>query len=124
MATIFKFVKIKDSDQIIIDEVHRHKSKPNPVIVRFLNWSDRNKVWEARHHTPKPYIVNEDLPDDYKRARGRLIPVIKAAKAAGLKPTLIMDTIQVKGKMYRTDQLDEFVSCGRYLLTDLEEKPK
>jgi len=37
MAAIFKFMKIKDSDQIIIDEIHRlkyhDKSKPNPVNV-------------------------------------------------------------------------------------------
>jgi len=87
-------MKIKDSDQIIIDEVHglksHDKSMPNPVIVRFLKRSDRNKVWEARRHTPKPYIVNEALPDDYTKARGRLIPVMKAAKSGGLKSTLII----------------------------------
>jgi ribA/ribD-fused uncharacterized protein len=111
MAIIFKSMKIKDSDQIIIDEAHRlrnsDKSKLNPVIVRFLKRSDRNKVWEARRHTPTPYIINEDLPDDYKKARGRLIPVMKAAKAAGLKSTLIMDKVKIEGKMYSTDQLNE-----------------
>ncbi|KAK2146076.1 hypothetical protein LSH36_633g01002 [Paralvinella palmiformis] len=80
---------------------------PNPIIVRFLNRSERNKVWEARRLTPKPHTVNEDLPDDYKKACGRLIPVMKAAKAAGLKSTLIMDTVKVEGTIYSTDQLDE-----------------
>ena len=51
-------MKIKDTDQIIIDEVHRlkshDKSKPNPVIVRFLKRSERNEVWEARRLTRKP----------------------------------------------------------------------
>ena len=56
MATIFESMKINDSGQITIDEVHRlkyiDKSKPNHVIVRFLKRTDRNKVWKTRHPLP------------------------------------------------------------------------
>ena len=106
--TIFKEMKIKDSEKIIIDEVHRinSKAKTRPIIMRFLKKSDRNKVWEARRNTPKPYILNEDLPDAYKKSRGQLMPVMRAAQAAGLKSTMVMDKIKVDGKLYGVDQLN------------------
>ncbi len=116
ITTIFTSMNIKDSSKIIIDVIHRNKaydkSKPRSVTIRFLKRSDRNKVWEARRRTPAPLILNEDLPEAYKKTRGYLMPVLKAAQAAGLKSTLVMDKVKVDGKLYSCDQLDKLpVSC-------------
>ncbi len=35
------------------------------------------------------------------------MPVLKAAKAAGLKSTMVMDKVKVDGKLYSIDQLDK-----------------
>jgi ribA/ribD-fused uncharacterized protein len=102
-------MKIQESEKIIIDEVYRihSKTKTRPIIIRFLKKSDRNKVWEARRYTPKPFVLNEDLPDAYKRSRGHLMPVMRAAQAAGLKATMVMDKVKVDGKLYGVDQLNK-----------------
>ena len=73
------------------------------------SWSGQTGI---RFGKPGATLPNHILPTKTslktpKKARGRLIPVMKAAKSAGLKSTLIMDKVKVERIFYSTDQLDE-----------------
>jgi len=101
---------VQDADTIDIDDIHRlgatQKGNPRPKIVRFLRRYQRQDVWDARRHLKgTPYSMNEDLPDVYKRARSILVPVMKAARTAGSKATLVLNKVKIDGRLYGIDDI-------------------
>ena len=96
---------------IIIDAIHRKpgpKERPRAVIVRFLQRTDRQRVWDARRNLKgTPYSLNEDLPEQYNRSRSILVPIMKSARTAGYKATLVLDKVKIDGRLYGTDQLSQ-----------------
>lgn len=53
---------------INFDTAHRFQTKSNrntfsrPIRVRFISFSDRNKVYESKEYLPENIFINEDLP--------------------------------------------------------------
>ncbi|KAK2145168.1 hypothetical protein LSH36_697g00015 [Paralvinella palmiformis] len=45
-------------------------------------------------------------PNGYNVSRSQLLPVMKAAKAAGMKATLVQDKVKLEGRLYGTDELE------------------
>ena len=54
--------------------------------------------------------MNEDLPEEYLKARRILVPVMKAAIAAGYKSTLKLDKVMIDSRLYGTNQLTQLPS--------------
>ena len=68
--------------------------------------SDRNRIWEARAALNKTKLfLSEDYPEDYKRQRNLLKPVLSAARAKGAKATLVGNKIRVEDKIYSANQI-------------------
>ncbi len=86
----------------MIDDIHRNmwsKENPKPITVRFVKRTDRHRVWGARKYLKNTnFIMSEDLPQIYQKARSALVPVMKAARAAGYKTTLVQDKVRIDGK--------------------------
>ena len=103
---------IIDANLIMIDVAHRlgqaSPRRPRPIIFRLLMKSDRNRIWQARTTLNKTKLyMSEDYPEDYKRQRNLLKPVLSAAKSSGAKATLVGNKIRVEGKLYSADQIDD-----------------
>jgi ribA/ribD-fused uncharacterized protein len=111
VSRIFKTMGIQDPQNMVIEATHRmgivSKSRPRPIIIQFLHKSDRQKVWEARRKLKGTNIsLNEDFPEAYNISRSQLLPVVKAAKAAGMNATLVQNKVKVDGHLYGTDELE------------------
>ncbi len=93
MCKIWSDMGIINPRDILIDDIHRNqwsKETPKPITIRFIKRTDRHKIWGARRQLKQTtYSMSEDLPEVYKKARGILVPVMKAAREAGYKTTLV-----------------------------------
>ena len=80
--------KCKIPDQVTIERAHRltprpagrGPRKPRPLIVRFLDYNQRERVRKARRQLPQDIRVTEDLPWQIRKARGQLTKDLEAAK--------------------------------------------
>jgi ribA/ribD-fused uncharacterized protein len=116
ITTIHKVLtnmKVSDVQSIHIDDIHRLGPKPSttrsrPIIVRLLARSDRHKIWEARRNLKGTKIIlSEDFPEEYVCDRNILRPVVRAARANGLKATLVANKVKVDGRVYGVDQMKQ-----------------
>ena len=88
------------------------KNAVKPVIVRFKNSSDREKVW-LRKPAIKDRNLNicEDFPKSIAYNRRKLFPVFsKARKITGMEKSSVSikgDVLFIRGKRYTVDNLDE-----------------
>ena len=77
-------------DRVVIERAHRlgsrptgaRASKPRPLIARFLDFNDRERVKAARRNLPRDVRVTEDLPWQIRQARRQLSDDLEAAKQA------------------------------------------
>ena len=79
-----------DSDRIVIERAHRlgrvpapqrrGAVTPRPLIVRFLDYNDRERVRGARRNLPRDVKVTEDLPWQIRQARGSLNSALEEAR--------------------------------------------
>ena len=115
---VYEFLKtnlgINDAEKnIVIERCHRDQKYPNQepasIIVRFLDFNDREKVWGQRNMVNKDrdnkFYINEDFPQEVERKRSFLRPYVKAAYANNMKATLLVDTLLVEGEKYTVDNL-------------------
>ena len=107
MVTISKVIQIMgiDATAIPFDAIHRtgisFNSQPRTIHARFTNRTDRDKVWAARRALNKsPYVISEDLPKAYQKARLTLKPVMAAAWANEKKAVFVKDKLKVDGHLY------------------------
>ena len=107
MVTISKVIQIMGIDAIAIpfDAIHRtgisFNSQPRTIHARFTNRTDRDKVRAARRALNKsPYVISEDLPKAYQKARLTLKPVMAAAWANEKKAVFVKDKLKVDGHLY------------------------
>ena len=76
-------------DKVTIERAHRlgqrpppgrKPAKPRPLIARFLDFNDRERVRDARRQLPKTIRVSEDLPWQIRQARTQLSAALDEAK--------------------------------------------
>ena len=84
-------------------------NRPRTIVVRFLLYSDREKVWKASWGLKdKVHYVKEDFPDKVKENRKLLLPVLRVArKCPSVKNcSLRGDKLIVNGSQYTADNLE------------------
>ena len=79
-------------ENVIIERAHRlgkprgkprsgnQTTPPRPLIVRFLDYNDREKVRTARRRLPKDVKVSQDFPWQIRQARGSLNAALEEAR--------------------------------------------
>ena len=116
-------VKKEDVDAMRCVRVHRigkpltqvqSKNTPPPrsIIVRFNDYSDRQKVWECRKnlgHTK--YSVNENFPQSVEYNRRKLYPIYKLAKKSEALQEKVTLKNDVLTSITRNLQLTISISC-------------
>ena len=116
MYTFFENIMgIADAREISIERAHRLYTKQEkdnrPIIVKFLSFKDRQKVWQKRSTLAKQAVrIFEDYPIDVQAKRQKLWPIFKFAQ--GLKTefknvSLSGDKLYLNGKLYTTNNLDK-----------------
>ncbi len=105
-----EFFTTLDQDSVPLVRCHRLGAKPSkqprPMIVRFQNSLDRNRVWSKRFTLKGKNIwLKEDLPASIEKKRQRLYPVQKEAKRLGKKTKLIADRLTIDGVSYTVETL-------------------
>lgn len=79
---------LKIGKDIKIERAHRlgrrraGNQKPRPIIAKFLDYNDRQRVWNDRK-TRQNIFTAEDFPAEIREARRMLSPDVKAARDAG-----------------------------------------
>ena len=105
-------------NKMIIVRCHRLGSPgPNgakfnrPMIVRFLNYNDRQLIWMKRFDiTNKSLSISENYANGVEKRRRLLYPVVKKAKSTnnGVKAYLRGDTLHIDNKTFTlNDNIDE-----------------
>ena len=87
----------------------RHKSN-NPIIVRFKEYSDRERVWNSKTNiSDRTLSISEDFPKDIAYNRRKLFPVFTKARRVLDKKVVSLkaDNLLINGKRYTVDNLDE-----------------
>jgi ribA/ribD-fused uncharacterized protein len=103
-------LQLQDADKIVLQRVHRLPSekKPRPIIVRFMLFGDRIRVWEARSKLKKSGLfIYEDLPKEYANRRRILYPVMQHARSLGHHAIIKADRILIDGQSYTVSNLNK-----------------
>ena len=97
-------MQIPNADNILIDNIHRLPGRPRgtkPVIVRFVRYMDRDRVWAAKKKLYQTDIfIREHLQADVAARQRELMPVFKALKSNGETVSLTRDTITHAKRQY------------------------
>ena len=101
-------LKIKDAHLIRFQRCHRlgikpkKMSTPRDIIVRFVFFQDREKIWENRQLLAGTNIImSEDFPSEIESRRTQLYPILKVARKNGYKCKLVVDKLIINGQRYR-----------------------
>ena len=92
------------------------------VIVHFLLFSNREKVWAQRFKlNGKNLVIKEDFPPTVEQARSRLYPICKAARANNSKASLVANYLLIDGRQYtmipcRCSVTNDFVTCRKDII--------
>ena len=105
---------IINSDTIEFQRCHRLggrsdiDTKGRDIIVRFLRYQDRMKVWNNRRKLAGTnYFISKDFPGEIQKRRQRLLPVFKEAKRRQKKVSLVADKLILEGVRYTVESLDK-----------------
>ena len=104
-----KELKMQNVEKIKFQRVHRLPSerKPRPMIIRFMWYADRNRVWEERSKLKKTKLfLSEDFSKEYASRRRTLYPVWKRAKDLGHTASLRGDSLIIDNKKYNINNLN------------------
>ena len=90
--------------------LYERRATRKPIIVRFFNYSDRERVWAKKSNITDKFVrLGEDFPKDIAYNRRKLFPVFtKARKSLDKKlVTLKADNLIISGKRYTVNSLDQ-----------------
>ena len=77
---------------------------PDPYTSGLVRRSDRYTIWANRRNLKgTEYVLHEDLPDSYVKARGQLRPIMIAAQQ---KAMFIGDKLKVDDKIYEVGDIN------------------
>ena len=90
--------------------LYDRRATRKPIIVRFQNYCDREKVWSNKSAITDKFVrLGEDFPKQIAYNRRKLVPVfVKARNTMDKKlVTLKADNLIINGKKYTVDTLDQ-----------------
>lgn len=116
VRTFFKNqLKISDVEINLIKFVRCHRLRANkggavrPIIVRFCEYVDREKIWRCLNELPKKtaYYMSEDFPAQVAYNRRKLLPIFSRARKSlqKNKVQLKSDTLIIDGQKYTVDTI-------------------
>lgn len=99
---------VLDTENIKFQRIHRmpFKVTPQPIIVRFLMYSDRDRVWNQRKELKGSNIfIREDYSNEVVNNRKKLFPIMKRAQELGHNAYLSRDKLVIDKRHYTTKSL-------------------
>ena len=107
-------LKFSDAEAAAVPFVRCHRlydrrATRKPIIVRFQNFSDRERVWSKKTSITDKFVrLGEDFPKQISYNRRKLFPVFTKARNTMDKKlvTLKADSLIINGKKYTVDTLD------------------
>jgi ribA/ribD-fused uncharacterized protein len=97
-------------DNIQVQRCHRlyeNQVKSNKIIVRFLWYPDRERVWKARFNLARSGIILlEDFPPEIQARRALLYPIFKRAGQLKKKCSLSGDKLVIDSVTYTVKNLN------------------
>ena len=107
MTTNLKIPEEKVNN-INIQRCHRLKVNmtPQPMICRFVLFSDRMLIWNARYNLKDTRLsLSEDFPPEIMARRKVLYPILKAAQEDKKACKLVGDRLIIEDKIYTVKNL-------------------
>ena len=107
---------IEEASDMKFQRCHRmgyklDRSKPRDVIVRFVLYPDREKVWKSRSKLKNTEIImKEDFPEEIEFRRSKLYQIHKNARAQHYKTKMVADKLIINGTKYTISSLDKLPS--------------
>ena len=90
--------------------LHDRRATHKPIIVRFVNFSDREHVWAKKTSITDKFVrIEEDFPKQIAYNRRKLFPVYAKARKTMDKKVVSLkgDNLIINGKPYTVDTLDQ-----------------
>ncbi len=98
---------IENPEQLYIERIHKI-GKSDVIIVKFLSFRDRQKVWGRRKLLKGTQItMSEDFPIEIESRRKRLYPVMKQARAKKQKAFMVVDKLYINNAVFTVDTIDQ-----------------
>ncbi|XP_060557589.1 uncharacterized protein LOC132717995 [Ruditapes philippinarum] len=77
-------------------------SKTRPIVAKFRDFSDREKVRKsAKHLKDTHYGISEQFPAEVMEKRRKLLPIMKKARSGGKEAYLSVDKLYIDKQLYR-----------------------
>ncbi|GFS11073.1 SH3 domain protein [Elysia marginata] len=105
-----------DDSTIKIERAHRiHNSNgPGPIIVKFLDFNDKENILRAHGHLKKTNIfINEDYTARVRQTRKKLSPFLTKYRSEGKRANLVYDHLIVDGERYDFDPDSDSIYSAR-----------
>lgn len=106
---------IGEADEIVFVRCHRLKGSSymstRPIIARFREFCDREKVWSCLSKLPKPsqYHIRENFPDNIAYNRRKILPIFAKARQTLNLPkhqiTLKGDVLTIEKQQYTVNNI-------------------
>ena len=99
---------IADAESIVFQRLHRlhYGPAPRPIMCRFLNYNERQRVWTARNRLKGTNIyLREDFSSDVMAERRILAPILKRARETGHKAFLQKNHLVINDHHYTVQTL-------------------
>lgn len=102
---------LKVGKNVSIERIHRVGNKtvrrPRSVVIKFLDYKDRELVWSKRRNLrgTKLYL-EEHFAVEIQQRRQQLLPYLQAARKRGEKAIMFNDTLLIGGQRFSAEQAD------------------
>ena len=91
------------------NHIGQHAKRPRPIIVNFLDHRDKETVRSAKFKLKAPLSIQEDFPEEIRRARASLVPEQKELRNQGKKTTIAYPArLIADGKIVREAKILNF----------------
>ncbi len=102
-------LKIENPENIEIERIHRLPGgNPQPIIVKFLRFGDRQNIWKSRRNLAgTSFTLAEDFPAEIEQERRKLVPIMKAAKNMKMEAYMNVNKLYINKQMYTVQTLHQ-----------------
>jgi ribA/ribD-fused uncharacterized protein len=105
---MIKQLGLENANAVKFERCHRLRIRvdPQPIIVRFNWYQDRNMVWQSRSKLKGTNIsMREDFPPEIIDQRKTLLPILKRARDLKKKAVLVAEKLYIDDRMYTVSNL-------------------
>lgn len=91
----------------------KDQNKRRPILIRFISLLKRDlimKNWKL--FSDKNIDISEDFPDEIRKRRKELLPILKELKSKGMRASIRVDKLLVNGEFWSIERAKECIDLA------------